>query len=567
MFIIKFLFVKMLRKYFSAILLFLLVSVLVQCARRGSPTGGPKDETPPVLLEVQPKSGATHFNAKKIRFVFDELVVAKDIRKQLIISPPLENFPEISPISASRWIDVKITDTLKPNTTYVFNFGNSIQDYNEGNAFPFLKYVFSTGAFIDSLSVRGEIQDAIKPKPDNFVSVMLYPYDENYKDSLVFKQKPMYIANTLDSLKSFEINNVKEGKYMLIALKDKNNNYLFDPKEDKIGFLENPISVQNDSLFHTLTLFKQIPDFKPARPFQAADNRIVFGYEGKADSIEIKPIAPVSQDFKYIITKEPKKDSLNLWFTPKQKDSLVFTFARGQKIDTFKIRLKETKADSLKLSSKYSSTLPIGKYFGWSSNTPIVKTDSTKIRVMNKDSVFIPFKTKLEQNGLEFLLIFENQHNQEYSITALPEAITDFFGQSNDTLQQRVKTSKVEELSTLKVTINASLHFPIVMELTDEKGVNVEKQIFANKAQPEYVFSNVNPGKYKMRIIEDQNNNKQWDTGNFLKRIQPEKIIYHPKLIELRANWEVQEIFTIESSGTENPKPILDNQNGATDGR
>ena len=177
-------------KHRFPILLTIFIALLLwQCARRGSPTGGPKDTTAPVLLQSVPRSGAMKFHGKKIRLQFDEFVVTKDVRKQLIISPPMKTFPTISPTSASKWLEINIIDTLKPNTTYVLNFGNSIQDYNEGNPLPDFKYVFSTGDALDSLWYEGDIADAIAPKPDNFVTVMLYPYNEQYNDSLVYKTR------------------------------------------------------------------------------------------------------------------------------------------------------------------------------------------------------------------------------------------------------------------------------------------------------------------------------------------------------------------------------------------
>ncbi|GIM49765.1 Ig-like domain-containing protein [Capnocytophaga stomatis] len=536
---------KFSEKYGYVVVLMLLMSVFWQCARRGSPTGGPKDEKPPVLLNAEPKSGATQFNRNKIRLTFDEFVVIKDLRKQLIISPPMENFPIISPMSASKKLDIAISDTLKPNTTYVFNFGNSIQDYNEGNPYSDFKYVFSTGDFVDSLKVKGKIKDALKPKPDNFVTVMLYEYNENYKDSLIYKSKPTYVTNTLDSLETFELNYLRKGKYVMVALKDKNNNYRFDQKEDKIAFWNEPISVEDKDTLpsYELTLFKEILNYKPARPVQVSENRISFGFEGSTDSVQIKPISPVKGDFKYVISKEPKKDTLNFWFSPKQSDSLLFAVQRSQKIDTFKVRLKNMKPDSLLVSNSFSGELPMGKNFAWKSNIPIVKTDSTKIKVFGKDSLELPFKTKLDRDKLEYSIVFDTKHNASYRIEALPEAITDFFGNTNDTLRVNLRTKKLEDYSILKLTIKKELQFPVILQLTNEKGDRIESELYFESAQKEYIFENVSPGKYKIRITEDRNKNKIWDTGNFLKRIQPERVMYFPNLVELRANWEVEEVW------------------------
>jgi len=135
----------LLPRIFAFCFFVLLLVAFVQCARRGTPTGGPKDEIPPVLIKAEPDSMTTNFKAKKIRLYFDELIKLNDIQNQLIISPPLKFQPEVSPQGGARkYVEVVIKDTLLDSTTYTLNFGESIVDNNEGNPNPFLSYVFST---------------------------------------------------------------------------------------------------------------------------------------------------------------------------------------------------------------------------------------------------------------------------------------------------------------------------------------------------------------------------------------------------------------------------------------
>ena len=544
-------------KLFTSLALVVLSLLLWQCARRGAPTGGPKDTTPPVLVQAIPPSGSLHFKAKKIRLQFNEFVVTKDVRKQLIISPPMKTFPVISPTSASKWLEINIADTLKPNTTYVLNFGNSIQDYNENNPLVDFKYVFSTGSTLDSLWYEGDIADAIAPTPDNFVTVMLYPYNQQYSDSLVYKTQPTYVTNTLDSLTSFVFDYLKEGAYKLIALKEKSPNYLFNPKDDKIAFLNEPITVKDlkgnpQGFYPKLKLFKEKLPYKAHRPTQMSASRISFGFEGGTQSVTIKPISPVTNDFQFTLSKEPKKDTLNLWYTPKQMDSIVFTVAKAQKIDTFKVRLKEMKKDSLQLEPLFSSDLPLTKRFGFKSNIPLVKVDSSKIKIFKgKDSIpqALPFKAQLNEHRLEYYLDFEKKHDETYRIEVLPHAMTDFFGHTNDTLKLNFRTKKQEDLAIFKVhlkTDEPQLTYPVLLQLTNEKAAEVMQEQYIEKPLAEYLFENVVPSKYRLRLIEDRNANRQWDTGNFLQQLQPERVWYFPALIELRANWEVEENWELK---------------------
>ena len=193
-----------------------------------------------------------NFKASKIRLYFNELIKLEDVQNQLIVSPPLKYQPEITPQGgANRYVEFKFKDTLRENTTYTLNFGQSVQDNNEGNPSSFLTYVFSTGDYIDSLRLSGAVRDAFKKKADDFISVMLYEIDTAYTDSTIFQKPPNYITNTLDSAVIFRLKNLKEGQYKLFALKDAGKNNIFDQNADKIAFLNDTIS----AIFFTYTTF------------------------------------------------------------------------------------------------------------------------------------------------------------------------------------------------------------------------------------------------------------------------------------------------------------------------
>lgn len=526
---------------FVRILIFTFLLLLGQCARIGSPTGGEKDEIPPMVVKTYPPSGSVNFKGNRIDLIFNEFVTIKDAQKQLIISPPMKIFPEISPLSnASKRISIRIIDTLLPNTTYAFNFGNSIKDYNEGNTLPFYKFLFSTGQNIDSLSVKGQIFDAIHKKTDNFVNVALYEINEKFTDSIIYKEPPRYITNTLDSLKTFEISNVKEGKYLLIAMKDKINNYLFDPKDDKIAFYQSFINIPSDTIYD-LHLFKEEKENKVYRPFQSAEKRISIGYDGNRDSLKISTLPPYPTDFKYFVSKENDKDTLNFWFSPKIEDSLKL-LVHNTKIDTFTINFRKMKADSLQIKSETKSISPSLEKIIISSNIPIIKFNEKGIKI-EKDSINIPAKFEMNKDSLTLTIDVATQEKSQYKMTILPQTFTDFYGTTNDTIKVNFSSKSVEDFATFKLNINKKIQFPILIELTNNQGNKVEYQQFFEQKQKEYAFHFIKPNKYFVRIIEDKNSNKKWDTGNFLKRISPEKVYHLEKEIDLRANWEVIEEF------------------------
>ena len=334
-----------LKKLLNLLFVCLTVFAFFQCARRGNPSGGPKDITPPVLLNANPDNLTTNFKAKTIVLKFDEYIKLEDVQNQLIVSPPLKYIPEIKPQGgASKTVEITFKDTLKPNTTYTINFGQSIVDNNEGNPNSFLTYVFSTGDYIDSLTLKGAVKDAFERRAEEFISVMLYEIDTAYNDSTIYKYPPNYITNTLDSLPVFELKNLKAGEYKLFALKDEGKNNVFDQNADKIGFLEDTITLPTDSIY-LLNLFKEIPDFKAITPSQAAKNKILFGFTSIDSSIKINTLSKLPDSVKTMILPEKDKDTLNFWLTPTDVDSIVFEVAheRLKFSDTFTLKTRKTR--------------------------------------------------------------------------------------------------------------------------------------------------------------------------------------------------------------------------------
>lgn len=519
---------------------------LVQCARRGRPSGGPKDITPPKLLSAEPPNKTINFKSKKIKLYFDEYIKLKDVQKQLIISPPLKNIPEITPQGgASKYIEITLKDTLKENTTYTINFGQSIEDNNEGNPNSFLTYVFSTGDYLDSLSITGVVLDALNKEPEEYISVMLYEKDSMYTDSTIYKQPPLYVTNTLDSTNIFTLNNLKAGEFALFALKDDNKNYKFDQNVDKIGFLGYTITLPTDSIF-ALSLFKEIPDYNAVLPKYAAKNKIIFGYTGQGDDMEIERITPLPDSVRTIISKEPEKDSLNYWITRFEADSLIFKVLnkREKVVDTFIVKPRKLAMDTLVLKSNSNKTISEENMFWVSGNTPILKVDESKMTLVNKDTVAVDLNVKFDSilNRLNFNVIPPNEDT--YQLTLLPEAVTDFFGDTNDTITYRLSPANPEELGLLRLDLKGAVTYPIVVQVLSENGDKVIREQFATSPQT-FEFKNLEPKKYLVRVIGDTNGNKKWDTGSFLKKKFPEDVSYTPNLIEIRAYGEENYEFEI----------------------
>ncbi len=525
-------------KYF----LILFAICVIGCAKRGTITGGAKDTLAPVLRRSLPQNGAVNFNGKEIKLYFNEYVKLKNVSKQLVISPPMANAPEVLPYNASKYITVRLRDTLKPNTTYSLNFGQSIEDNNESNVLPDFKYVFSTGPYIDSLKLKTSFKDALDKKADKFISVMMYEVDADYNDSVVYKKPPRYVVNSLETSGVMQLENLKKGKYRLIALQDLNKNNKFDPKLEKIGFIKNFVTLPNDTLYQ-LELFKEILPFKPFKPTQASGNRAILGYEGSTKDLRYE-VMKAGQPIPFKVTKVPQKDSLQIWFPPIKNDSIAIKVSQNKMIASFVLNLKDQKKDTLSILPERTGNLPFREPFTLNSATPLVKFDNAKMKLFNKDSVAVPFTTKYDEWNQKLVFDFEKQPLEQYKIKVLPGALTDFYEKTNDTLQFAFSTKNTSDFGNLKVILENVKRFPVIVELTDNEG----KVLASHYSEKETTidFNLVEPKKFTLRLIYDDDKNGVWTPGNYREKQLSEEVIYFPKEIDVRANWDVEQPFDLK---------------------
>lgn len=212
------------------------VAVLVYaCANKGYPEGGAKDTTSPKVIAELPVSYSTNFNKKRIDVYFDEFVQLKEINEKFIISPPQKKNPKVT--LKGKYIQVSISDSLKPNTTYSLDFADAITDNNEGNPLGFYRYVFSTGDVIDSLELSGNVVNAESDEPMMNVVVQLY---ENHADSMPLLQLPDYVART-DSSGFFRLTNLRDAVYRVVALEDKNKDKKYTPESEMFAFMDSTV--------------------------------------------------------------------------------------------------------------------------------------------------------------------------------------------------------------------------------------------------------------------------------------------------------------------------------------
>ena len=549
----------------------LIIVLLAGCAKQGMPSGGPKDVAPPEQKRMTPENRTLGFSSDQFYIEFDEYVVIKDAENNILVSPPMAQKPEYK--TKGRGIQVRIKDTLQPNTTYVFQFKDAIADYNEGNLLPSLDYVFSTGSYIDSMTVRGRVVDALTFEPrEEAVSVWLMSsadgeaFMSSFGDSTSSAPTLAYTTRC-NKDGSFSFNYIKPGTYRIFAVQDENKNRQIDPNES-MGFKMEDVTARNlkdsvlvDSVLKCSADIDKI-DLLVFSP-ESDRQRITgsgFTAAGKVSIVTQLPMqAPdIKCDGEEVIWRlNVKRDTLTLWTMRQNCDSLRLMVSDASGIaDTLKLRWKPKKGTTAvsttsEMKLNYNK-LPYYDTLSLLFSTPLAvgQTADSAVRVVRlKDSVEAVCPLVVDSNLLRANIVFDFKQGENYSVEVSKGCLKNIYNQYNDSLKTAISVTKEEEYGNLSVEVRDSslllpANYTTIVQLLDEKGtVVVSKNALANVLKTE--FPHLKPGKYRVRAIVDENRNGKWDTGDFAAGIQPERVVYLPKTLDIRANWDFEEILEV----------------------
>ncbi len=596
----------------AGVAMFFVPVLLSRCASMMTPTGGPRDTLPPVIVKMTPDNMSTNRPLTKhqpIYIEFNEFVQIKDQQKEFFVSPATKKKPLVS--LRGRGIVVQLRDTLEPNTTYSLNFGSSIRDNNENNPLNSMRYVFSTGDAVDSMMMTGYTADAYKADSMSKTFIWFFPADSVEQvaeyDSTIFKYKPRVIARA-ENNGIFIAQNLKPIDYKVYGVTDANDNQMYEAGVDKVGFVE---GVYNPSKMPDFAIwFDSVRQYVTAEPqlymrmftdkafrrqnlsetdrpsqhranlyFAAAYPRIVkIHFDSLPDeSIILEPMTK-GRDTVAVWINHPselipdslrgeityfKHDTLNVLqeVTEPLKLNWRYIESKEEKREREKEEKERKRAEEAgeeykapKRPSKFVHKIPTSAEVNPERNLevsfdyPLAEIDSARLLMTFTDE-----KENVEDLPVHFVrdtgdlrkwhIISDWSRQGKYTLTIPEGAITDIAGLKNDSLTCNYTALDPDKCAVVKVHISAPEDGRYILQLLD--GNNALKEEKRNVRAGDVQFNYVPAGDIKFRIIEDKNGNGEWDSGDVVKRLQPERAEFYAnkegdEVFVSKANWEME---------------------------
>lgn len=565
---------------------------LVRCASiNNNLTGGPKDTLPPVILRMDPDNFSTRYPItgpnRKIYVEFDEFVQLKDQQKEFFTSPQMKKKPQLT--IRGKGVVIQIRDTLLENQTYALNFGSSLRDNNEGNPLYSMRYVFSTGDEIDSMVCSGYTADSYKADSVSKSYIWFFIADsvEHHAeyDSTLFKYKPAAIARA-ETNGIFFAQNLKPVNYRIYAIEDKNDNQLYDPSVDQVGFLEgvyNPAELPDfaiwyDSVRHYVTAepqlyFRMFTDKSFRRQMLSQSERPLqhkaMLYFGTAHpDVRKLEFDSIPADRVIYDPQTVGRDTVALWFnlpsaelpdtirgrityfkhdsinqlqevTEELKLSWRFIETKEQQKEREKQERAREKAEAAgeeyvapEEKNPFAYKIASGevnpeKHVAIDFDYPIVRFDSAAVVLTlegadGSSEKVTPRFRRDTANLRRWYMEAPWKEASKYKLHIPKGAITDVAGLSNDSIGGNYTTLDPEKFAVVKIDVTPR----------DDGSAYIVQLLNSNGSLLQertgvrggtVQFNYVPAGEIKFRLIEDRNDNGKWDTGNVVERREPER--------------------------------------------
>lgn len=545
--------------------------LLVSCAMKVAPTGGPRDTEAAVVIETEPRNGSTNVGTPIVRFVFDDYV-DRSVRNAVTVLPVVR----FQTSYAGDEIEVTFTDTLAPNTTYTVTLGTSWTDVRGNTPAQSTTIAFSTGSSLDSGVVAGKVFGA------SLASVTVFCYPQQQIDSASFSPRsvrPLYFQ-ALGTTGAFAIRGLADGRYRVIAVRDENRNTLLDGTEEYCIAPQDVVVAQGQAGDLRLLLGPPLDSLGPIVQRIRALNQHVVSLQLSEQASYLDRTQPI------VVSGGDRRDTAQaLWLDRVPSDVAFVRFASP--LDTVRYTLDvpaNVFRDSLGQRSAATSALKLEDRQFRGSRFP----DTASVRLAKRtpadsaqdlgvgDAVQLAFTQPMDTLAARFeawhtsergahsirlqwqdpttLLIMPTVHRlpqtwytSEITMRGLRAlngtALTDTVLRLAHRTQQRppdpgsVRGRLVDSLVAIEPTVSLVVRF-----LDDKRRVVVTHKIDASRS---IVLDAIPPGTYAIDVFDDRNGNGRYDHGVIAPWMPSEQWWPTSATVQVRPRWLIEDLRVV----------------------
>ncbi len=510
---------------------------LWSCASSGELSGGePDTEAPKIITTKSSQNESVNFKKQDIVLYFDEFVNLNKPASEIVVSPPLDY--RIQPKVRGKRITFSFheEETLVDSVTYIINFGNAIQDYRADNILKNETFVFSTGPYLDSLSISGKVYNFLDKSPMSDALIMVYTDD---RDSMILRERAFYFTKSNEN-GLFEINNMKSDSFRIYVCSDENNNYVYDYGSESIGFLSSNVFLDSSNI-NNISLYASNaqPSLQLLKTKQAYNYRSDLIFNKVLDSIP--PFRVLSSDN---LVSNIIGDTLQLWHR-EITDSITIVTMQNDTIHLFpkKEKLKTNMTLSI---SKNSSTFVPGDSIRLESSLPLQDSLNEEFFMLTDTSgKKVKYDLVMGKNKFNVYIKPKLKYGMIYNLEVYPGFVENWFNIGfADTLIQQINCIHKDDLSTINLSISGldSIYSNLIKVSTASRILYQKSHTTSDTLKLDFI--DILPEDLNIEIVRDVNDNGKWDNANFVGRLQPE-FIFKTQIKKPKPNWVIEEEISI----------------------
>lgn len=555
---------------------FLPVLALFACAGQVPPDGGPVDREPPRIISTYPANYTTRFRDTKIALEFDEYVDRRSVQESIFISPYVG---ELEFEWSGREVEIRFSEPLHDNRTYVVTVGTDVVDLNNRNRMAqAFTLAFSTGDFIDRGAIEGRVYGATSKDSPEGVMVFAYLLIPGAPDSLNPRTtKPDYITQT-GKTGEFALRHLLLGRYRLLAVRDEYRNLLYDPEADEYGVPSFDIQLNMlDTLRRNVTMRLAKEDTTAPRLLKVtalSRSRLLLEFSESLDTSSVAPqhfsirdtVENTTVTVRYAV---PVKLSTVMLLTATLQDGRAYRVAAGPIRDQAGNEIHPLANSATFTGSSLPDTArPTISSFSIPDSTRGVELQPmlqlTFSDVMENASV-VQAITVQDSSGNRVPLSFRKLNDAAWELY-FPQPLRSLawyvltvdgtkvrnmneIAGSDSQRRYRFQTLDVELLSSIEgrvVDRSPTDTLGMIFLIAENVGSVSQRTFTMPLSRPgEFAFRNLGEGQYLLRAYRDRNGNGLFDPGRPFPFQPSERFAVYPDTLKLRARWPLEGV-TVE---------------------